>query len=388
MAPKFTVPALAGMKPRLFMVNPRRYVWVVLLLLLGLHYILRISHESYARTTSLSRLVEQLSLNRTILTDAYYDGHRRANATFVFLCRNSDIAGVVSSIQQMEDRFNRKHQYPWVLLNDEPFTDDFKKRVSALTDAPIHFGTIPKEHWVQPDWIDEKKAGAARKVMVWQRIIYGGSVPYRNMCRFNSGFFYRHELLLPYKYYWRVEPDVKFFCDIDYDPFLFMQDKNKTYALGFTITMEEFRETITTLWDTTKEFMVENPQYVAEDNALGFLSNDGGISYNLCHYWSNFEIADMDFWRGEAYSKYFDFLESKGGFYYERWGDAPVHSIAASLFLSKHQLHFFRDIGYRHEPFQHCPQGDDWSRGRCACNPDDNFDYTPASCIKNFDRIF
>lgn len=25
----------------------------------------------------------------------------------------------------------------------------------------------------------------------------------------------------------------------------------------------------------------------------------------------------MDFWRGEAYSAYFDYLESKGGFYYE-----------------------------------------------------------------------
>ena len=33
--------------------------------------------------------------------------------------------------------------------------------------------------------------------------------------------------------------------------------------------------------------------------------------------WSNFEIADMDFWRGEAYQKFFDFLERKGGFYYE-----------------------------------------------------------------------
>ncbi|TFK54856.1 glycosyltransferase family 15 protein [Heliocybe sulcata] len=372
------------MKPTLAMINSRRYVLIVILLLLGFHYILRISHESYAKSTSLSRLVEQLSLNRTLLTDPYYNDHRRANATFVFLCRNSDLAGVVTSMQQMEDRFNRKYQYPWVLLNDEPFTDDFKKRVSVLTDAPIQFGVIPREQWVQPDWIDEKKAEVARKVMVWQRIIYGGM--YRNMCRFNSGFFYRHELLLPYKYYWRVEPDVKFFCDVDYDPFLFMQEHNKTY--GFTITMEEFKETIITLWDTTKEFLVDNPQYVAQDNALGFLSDDGGISYNLCHYWSNFEIADMDFWRGEAYAKYFDFLESKGGFYYERWGDAPVHSIAASLFLSKHQLHFFRDIGYRHEPFQHCPQDDDWSRGRCSCNPDDNFDYTPASCIRNFDRIF
>jgi hypothetical protein len=35
--------------------------------------------------------------------------------------------------------------------------------------------------------------------------------------------------------------------------------------------------------------------------------------------WSNFEIADMDFWRGEAYGKFFDFLDHKGGFYYEVW---------------------------------------------------------------------
>lgn len=33
--------------------------------------------------------------------------------------------------------------------------------------------------------------------------------------------------------------------------------------------------------------------------------------------WSNFEIGDLDFWRGEAYSKFFEFLDSKGGFYYE-----------------------------------------------------------------------
>ena len=33
--------------------------------------------------------------------------------------------------------------------------------------------------------------------------------------------------------------------------------------------------------------------------------------------WSNFEIADMNFWRGEAYSKFFDYLDATGGFYYE-----------------------------------------------------------------------
>lgn len=100
----------------------------------------------------------------------------------------------------------------------------------------------------------------------------------------------------------------------------------------------------------------------------------------------------MDFWRGEAYQKFFDYLESKGGFYYEvrysselcslfplifcvkqRWGDAPVHSIAAALFARKDQIHFFRDIGYRHDYFQHCPSGDDWVKGRCSCDPNDSF---------------
>ena len=89
--------------------------------------------------------------------------------------------------------------------------------------------------------------------------------------------------------------------------------------------------------------------------------------------WSNFEIGDLDFWRGEAYSKFFDFLDKKGGFYYERWGDAPVHSIGAALLAPKDKLHFFNDIGYRHEPFEHCPMSDAHKRGKCWCTGEDNF---------------
>lgn len=33
--------------------------------------------------------------------------------------------------------------------------------------------------------------------------------------------------------------------------------------------------------------------------------------------WSNFEIADMDFWRGETYMSFFEHLDQAGGFYYE-----------------------------------------------------------------------
>jgi len=69
----------------------------------------------------------------------------------------------------------------------------------------MEFGLIPHEFWYQPSWIDEEKATAAREQMVADNVIYGGvflwrfdlnvahviyvsgSLPYRNMCRFNSG---------------------------------------------------------------------------------------------------------------------------------------------------------------------------------------------------------
>jgi mannosyltransferase len=43
-----------------------------------------------------------------------------------------------------------------------------------------------------------------------------------------------------------------------------------------------------------------------------------GDAWNLCHFWSNFEIADMDWFRSKEYRDFFEFLDADGGFYYER----------------------------------------------------------------------
>jgi alpha 1,2-mannosyltransferase len=51
----------------------------------------------------------------------------RANATLLMLARNSDLDGAVQAVRELEDRFNRKHNYPWVFLNEEPFSDHFKR---------------------------------------------------------------------------------------------------------------------------------------------------------------------------------------------------------------------------------------------------------------------
>jgi Glycolipid 2-alpha-mannosyltransferase len=63
---------------------------------------------------------------------------------------------------------------------------------------------VPTEHWSIPSWIDEEKARLAREEMEKNNVIYGGSLPYRHMCRFQSGFFFREPVLDPYEWYWRV----------------------------------------------------------------------------------------------------------------------------------------------------------------------------------------
>lgn len=289
----------------------------------------------------------------------------KVKAAIVILARNSDIDGLNHTIPMFEQRFNHKFNYPYVFLNDVPFNERFKSAMRKLTSSKLSFGTVPTEHWSYPSWINVTKADEARKSMEKRDIIYGGSLPYRHMCRYNSGFFFRHPLLQEYDYYWRVEPWVEFTCDIDYDPFVFMKTNNKDY--GFTIMVPEYIETIPTLWDTVEKFIEENQQIIHPKNTLKMFRNDQG-SYNLCHFWSNFEIGSLRFFRSGAYSKFFDFLDKKGGFFYERWGDAPVHSLGVAMFLPREKIHYFEDIGYFHNPFQNCPANPALQL-RCSCNP-------------------
>ncbi|KKA28891.1 hypothetical protein TD95_004154 [Thielaviopsis punctulata] len=307
----------------------------------------------------------------------------RMNATFVTLARNQDVWDIAKSIRQIEDRFNRRYNYDWVFLNDKPFDATFKKVTSSLVSGKTHYGEIPKEHWSFPDWIDQEKAKKVREDMAERKIIYGDSISYRHMCRFESGFFFRQPLMMNYEYYWRVEPSVELYCDIHYDPFRVMAESGKKYS--FVLSLYEYIETIPTLWDSTKKFMKNHPEHVVDGNSMGFLSDDGGETYNRCHFWSNFEIGSLSWLRSKQYTDFFDSLDQDGGFFYERWGDAPVHSIAAGIMLKKEEIHFFNDIAYWHVPFTHCPTGEKKRLDlRCHCNPKDNFDWKGYSCTSRY----
>lgn len=67
-------------------------------------------------------------------------------------------------------------------INDQPFTDEFRQKTSALTSAPCLYGEVPREQWSYPPNVNvtlvEERRSEAR-----HRMPYGGSESYRFMCR-------------------------------------------------------------------------------------------------------------------------------------------------------------------------------------------------------------
>ena len=136
-----------------------------------------------------------------------------------------------------------------------------------------------------------------------------------------------------------------------------MERANKTY--GFTIAVKELKETVpnifryasaykrknniksTGLWEMFLEPKPEQPKSLAKDDPKykaplpeeilrtepghGRLpdidpESMDGETYNMCHFWSNFEIARLDWFRSKEYEDFFTMMDRSGGFWMERVG--------------------------------------------------------------------
>ena len=237
----------------------------------------------------------------------------RINGCIIILLDNNQLNRLVELIERLELIFNNKYNYPYVLFNNEEFTNDFKTEIVKHTDSTVEFGLIPNEHWSVPVWIDRQKLNES-----FNKI--GFSIGYRHMCRFYSGFFFRHKLTLKYDYYMRLDSDSGLPCQFTQDPFEKLHRKEIKY--GFILASNEHKFVIPKLWSTIKNWTNEtsiNRNKIT--NGIKFISDDGGDSLNkeLCMFYNNFEIADFALFRNETYLNFFNYLDKSGGFFYGRW---------------------------------------------------------------------
>lgn len=157
----------------------------------------------------------------------------QANATIVMLARNSEVDGAVSSVTSLEKQFNRWFHYPIVFLNDQPWDEHFIKSLTGVASGTVRFEVISNDTdlWGFSESVD---LGEAREQIAAQGvkgIKYGGLESYhhvslqrrvspyqiqdRRILTNRSRRFYDHEALQQYKWYWRVEPGVRFTCAIN-----------------------------------------------------------------------------------------------------------------------------------------------------------------------------
>lgn len=270
-----------------------RYIALAVVSVLSLHYLASFASVTYQtqvdtlRSSWASASAQhkgKLTSHGPLVADGItiqYADTPKANATFVILCREGDINEILQSVQLLETTFNDRphHRYPYVFLNDKPFSDNFKLRMSRAVSSSAEFGQVPPEMWDIPPEINMDKARKAWDKASKGHMPYGGSQSYRQMCRFQSGFFFRHPLVQKYRYYWRIEPGVKFFCDLtEYDPFRFMEQNNKKY--GFVLAVHELPGTVTTLWIYVRQWYEKNRDLLPQNNLFGFITENNGRGYN------------------------------------------------------------------------------------------------------------
>lgn len=133
---------------------------------------------------------------------------RKEKAAILLLARDGDLEALLPTLDNFETKFNGKFRYPYVFLNEDSLSQAFQDgiRKALPANAVVEFGTIPKEHWQIPDWLDKEQVRRGFEKMKEENIQYADRESYHHMCRYYSGLFALHPLLLKYDFYWRLEP--------------------------------------------------------------------------------------------------------------------------------------------------------------------------------------
>jgi len=166
----------------------------------------------------------------------------------------------------------------------------------------------------------------------------GFSIGYRHMCRFHAKGVYRNPILTDVDYALRLDHDSEFLSPIRYDIFEHMRRNDFVYGYVLISTanigyLKGLREAVSSY--------VQNVSIVPQPNYRDWKWP------NI--YYNNFEISSLKLWKSKHYEDFIEYVDRLGGIYYNRWGDAPIKTLAVFLFVPPKRVHRFTDVMYRHK---------------------------------------
>lgn len=296
---------------------------------------------------------------------------KATRAAFVVVMDQTQEWEMSETIQSYEVRFNHIHNYNWVFLTETALSLEFKELATYLCSGMATFYHIERAQWPFPKGVDPEEAHNWRKMMKELNLSEDNDLQSRHKSRFMSGFFQFHEALVSYDYYWKVEPNNRLTCDVNYDPFLLMKDHGKKFS--FIAAQHNDDRRGPSIFKHALQFTHEFPEMIPGNNSNTFVDLNEKVEVNNklhCEFWSTFQIGDLNWLRSQEHQRFFQYLDSKGGFYLENWTDGVFQTLAAALLLPKSQLHWFSDMGFERDLYSVCPYEKNVRlSARCTCDP-------------------
>lgn len=157
----------------------------------------------------------------------------------------------------------------------------------------------------------------------------GFSMGYRHMCRFFSGELYTYSVLKEYDYYLRLDTDSFIHTPLNYDIFEWAKENECYYGYIAPAIQKDNPKVIEGLWDCVDQMY---PNEIPE----GMM------------FYTNFELGKVDWFLTSEYMNFYNSLDSTGGFYIKRWGDAPIKFLGINLFMPQQNILPVCGFTYQH----------------------------------------
>lgn len=159
---------------------------------------------------------------------------------------------------------------------------------------------------------------------------------YRHMCHFFANdIFFRPELR-KYDYYMRLDDDSFILSPLKFNVFEHMRRNGKKYA--YRVVLNDRPHVCAGLGELVKE-------YFASRNIR--LACKLPPPYKL--FYTNFEICDLEWFRGNPWQDYFAAVDEAEGIWRNRWGDAPIRYYGVANLLPARALWCVKELHYRHQ---------------------------------------
>ena len=115
------------------------------------------------------------------------------NAAFVALVESNhaSVGKLRRTIRDLEDNFNRHHNYPYIIFSPKLLKTEYKELVSSLTKGDVVFHELDKYTYGYPNDTDRGLADMARKKLK-NMVVFGGDQEYRFRARFMGGLIFRY----------------------------------------------------------------------------------------------------------------------------------------------------------------------------------------------------